>query len=209
MTNPQSKQSLDEQIQSILLAMYNGVHGNTDIKHGYPPITIAKARTQIKALLKDYSQQVQERVMGLIPETIEVRGTTQNPDNPAYWTKRTQIYQELRIEQADALNQLNKEWHKMSKIFPEMDMHYIKSEVTYRLWKNDGVNKKDAEIFVTVHLDNDNRKVSIKGTHGNFEFTKSDPHLAQNITELMQQGIELAQNELRVKHPKEDKPDDK
>lgn len=81
---------------------------------------------------------------------------------------------------------------------------YLKSEVTYKLWKNGGKDNKKVAITVTVHLDNEERKVTIRGLNKTFEFTNSDPYLVADINELIEKAVDLAQAEQRVKEPKED-----
>lgn len=89
-------------------------------------------------------------------------------------------------------------------IFSELDNHWLKSEVTYKLWKAYGPKNKKVEITVTVHLDNQERTVTIRGINKTFEFTKSDPYLIAAVNELIEKGLELANAEQRVKEPKED-----
>lgn len=89
----------------------------------------------------------------------------------------------------------------MSNLFPELDTNYVKSDVTYKLWKQDPNSKKGVRIEVTVHLDNEMRKVSIRGLNKSFEFTKSDIWLAKTINELIAEGLELADKESRVQSP--------
>lgn len=89
----------------------------------------------------------------------------------------------------------------MGKLFPELDTRYVKSEVTYKLTKQSPGNKKDVTIYVTVHLDNESRTVTIRGLKDKFEFTKSDIWLAKTVNELIEQGLELADKEARVVSP--------
>lgn len=86
-------------------------------------------------------------------------------------------------------------------IFPELDIHYIKSDVTYKLRKQNPQTKKDVVIEVTVHLDNDMRKVSLRGKNKTFEFTKSDIWMAKTVNELIEKALELADKEQRVVSP--------
>lgn len=89
----------------------------------------------------------------------------------------------------------------MGKLFPELDTRYVKSEVTYKLTKQDPGSKKDVTIYVTVHLDNEERTVTIKGKHDKFEFRTTDIWLAKTINELIAEGLELADKEARVISP--------
>lgn len=89
-------------------------------------------------------------------------------------------------------------------MFPELDIQYIKSEVTYKLKKQNPSSGKDVAIEVTVHLDNDMRQVTIRGMNKTFEFTKSDIWLVRTINGLIDKGLELADAEQRVKEPKEE-----
>ena len=89
-------------------------------------------------------------------------------------------------------------------IFSELDNHWLKSEVTYKLWKAYGADSKKVNIAVTVHLDNEMRKVTIRGLNKTFEFTKSDPYLVAAVNELIEKALELANNEKRVTEPRED-----
>lgn len=89
-------------------------------------------------------------------------------------------------------------------IFSELENHWEKSEVTYRLWKAYGNDNKRVSITVKVHLDNDMRKVTIQGKNDKFEFRNSDPYLIRAINELIEKALDLAESESRVKHPKED-----
>ena len=89
----------------------------------------------------------------------------------------------------------------MGKLFPELDLRYVKSEVTYKLTKQNPTSKKDVTIFVTVHLDNEMRTVTMRGLNKTFEFTKSDIWLTKTINELITEGLELADKEQRVISP--------
>ena len=50
---------MSNELREILLCFYNGVHGNIDIRHGYPPIHMEKALDRLEALI---STQIQEAV---------------------------------------------------------------------------------------------------------------------------------------------------
>lgn len=82
---------------------------------------------------------------------------------------------------------------------------YIKTDVTYKLWKTYGPKDKTVEIEATVHLDNEERKVSLHGKQRNFIFENSDPYLVQAILDLMEKALELANQEKRVKYDGDDK----
>lgn len=55
-----SEDKTDKQIE-ILLSFYNGVQGNLDIRHGYPPINMTEAHAKItQLLLEERLKQMRE-----------------------------------------------------------------------------------------------------------------------------------------------------
>lgn len=84
-------------------------------------------------------------------------------------------------------------------IFPELDLKHEKTSVTYTLEKGHPTTKKPVKITVTVHLDNKERTVTIRGLKDKFQFEKSDIWLVKTVNELIEKGLELADAEQRVK----------
>lgn len=61
----------------------------------YDKLKLNEAQSQIEAIILE--------IIGPRPE-IAVRGSTQNPDNPVYWTKKSRHKIELWNEQRQRLN---------------------------------------------------------------------------------------------------------
>lgn len=56
-----SEDKTDKQIE-ILLSFYNGVQGNLDIRHGYPPINMTEAHAKITQLLLEEQIKLLARI---------------------------------------------------------------------------------------------------------------------------------------------------
>lgn len=79
-----------------------------------------------------------------------------------------------------------------------MDISYKKTEEKYVLTKLNPANDKEVSINLTVHLDNDLRKLSITGKHDKFEFRNSEPDLLEAIVDLMKEAIQVGHAASRV-----------
>lgn len=81
------------------------------------------------------------------------------------------------------------------------DPAFQKTDVRYTITGEH--NGKTITIYLTVHLDNQERRVSIRGTNGKFNFTESDPYLIGVINELIEKALDIARDEPRNTSEKE------
>ena len=57
---------------------------------------------------------------------------------------------------------------------------------------------KEIIINIVVHLQDQERKVSIHGRNTKFEFKYSDPYLVEKLIEMISKGLEMVHNVERV-----------
>ena len=108
---PETKETINIVDAILAKLQYNHAHQFTDPDGG---IDRATATQQILELLTQRELQSRNKLFNLIESEVigeddkDVRGTTQNPDNPIYHTRRTKHNNELRATQRTQL-QLIKE----------------------------------------------------------------------------------------------------
>lgn len=71
------------------------------------------------------------------------------------------------------------------------DVSVKKTEEKYVLFGKNPKDEKALKINLTVHLDNEERTLSITGKHNMFEFKKSDPYLIEGMIELFEKAVEV------------------
>lgn len=80
-----------------------------------------------------------------------------------------------------------------------------KIEEKYVLKGKNPQNDKELKVNLTVHLDNEQRTMSITGKNNMFEFKKSDPYLIEGMIELFTKAVEVGNAATRIKLPEEKK----